>query len=285
MVAVVVDDPLRELTRARAQLAGGRAYVLRPRKTVRPGGDLDDPETLSRVLPAAAADGEVMLLCVGGVGALRTGAGLVLNMRSLGLHHMLLLAPERRVCERMWEAFASVACVWWPSKILHTRRPESLYNTRFSPLALAIFEARKVLLQRMVLEHGLNVLHLDADSVRSAATNATGVAAHTSSKPSTPVRRAQVWFANPYPLFKGVMAAHSLIAQVDGPFLNAGIFYVQHVEYGDATAWALEELNRRIGRLTYHPESVAQLPHSSWARAPYFANADEQAGPNDVIAS
>eukprot|EP00964_Phaeocystis_antarctica_P140185 scaffold104980_cov39-Phaeocystis_antarctica.AAC.1 len=87
MVAAV-DDPLRELTRARAQLAGGRAYVLRPRKTVKPGGNLDDPETLSRVLPAAAAEGEVMLLCVGGVGALRTGAGLVLNMRSLGLHHM-----------------------------------------------------------------------------------------------------------------------------------------------------------------------------------------------------
>ena len=64
---------------------------------------------------------------------------------------------------------------------------------------------------------------------------------------------------------------------MDGPFLNAGIFYVQHVARGDATAWALQELNRRIGRLTYHPESVAQLPHSSWARAPYFANADEQA--------
>ena len=137
-LAAAVDDPLRELSRARAQLAGGRAYVLRPRKTVRPGGDLDDPDTLPRVLPAAAADGEVMLLCVGGEGALRTGAGLVLNMRSLGLYHMLLLAPERRVCERMWEAFASVACVWWPSKILHTRRPESLYNTRFNPLALAI---------------------------------------------------------------------------------------------------------------------------------------------------
>ena len=163
-----VDDPLRELTRARAQLAGGRAYVLRPRKTVRPGGNLDDPNTLPRVLPAAAADGEVMLLCVGGEGALRTGAGLVLNMRSLGLYHMLLLAPERRVCERMWEAFASVACVWWPSKILHTHRPESLYNTRFSPLALAIFEARKVLLERMVLEYRLNVLHLDADSVCGA---------------------------------------------------------------------------------------------------------------------
>ena len=167
-LAAAVDDPLRELTRARAQLAGGRAYVLRPRKTVRPGGDLDDPNTLPRVLPAAAADGEVMLLCVGGEGALRTGAGLVLNMRSLGLYHMLLLAPERRVCERMWEAFASVACVWWPSKILHTRRPESLYNTRFNPLALAIFEARKLLLERMVLEYGLNVLHLDADSVCGA---------------------------------------------------------------------------------------------------------------------
>ena len=64
---------------------------------------------------------------------------------------------------------------------------------------------------------------------------------------------------------------------MDGPFLNAGIFYVQRVARGDATAWALQELNRRIGRLTYHPESVAQLPHSSWARAPYFANADEQA--------
>ena len=64
---------------------------------------------------------------------------------------------------------------------------------------------------------------------------------------------------------------------MDGPFLNAGIFYVQHVARGDATAWALQELNRRIGRLTYHPESVAALPHSSWARAPYFANADEQA--------
>ena len=137
-LAAAVDDPLRELSRARAQLAGGRAYVLRPRKTVRPGGDLDEPDTLPRVLPAAAADGEVMLLCVGGEGALRTGAGLVLNMRSLGLYHMLLLAPERRVCERMWEAFASVACVWWPSKILRTRRPESLYNTRFNPLTLTL---------------------------------------------------------------------------------------------------------------------------------------------------
>ena len=254
----VVDDPLRDLTRARAKLSGGPSYILRPQKAVRPGGDLDDPATLPRVLPAAAADGEVMLLCVGGVGALRTGAGLVLNLRSLGLRHMLLLAPERSVCERMWEVLASVACVWWPSKILHTKRPDSLYNTKFNPLALAIFEARKLLLETLVLNHQLNVLHLDADSV---------------------------WFANPYPLFKGPMKGHALIAQVDGPFLNAGIFYVQGVRAGDATAWALQELNRRIDRLTYHPESITQLPHCGWAKPPYFANADEQAIFNDVISS
>ena len=49
--------------------------------------------------------------------------------------------------------------------------------------------------------------------------------------------------------------------QTDNPFVNAGIFYVQNVKPGDATAWALEELNRRIARFTYHPASVAQLPH------------------------
>ena len=255
-----VDDPLRDLSRERARIAGhaGRSYTYRPQRQQRPGGDLDDPATLPRVLPAASADSEVMLLCVGGVGALRTGAGLVLNLRSLGLHHMLLLAPERRVCERMWEVFASVACVYWPSRILRTKRPESLYNTKFSPLALAIFEARKVLLERLVLDHHLNVLHLDADAV---------------------------FFANPYPLLKGPMAKHALIAQVDGPFVNAGVFYVQHVVRGDAAAWALQELNRRINRFTYQPESVAALPHSRWARPPYFANADEQAILNDVVAS
>ena len=60
---------------------------------------------------------------------------------------------------------------------------------------------------------------------------------------------------------------------------------MQGVGAGDATAWALQELNRRIGRLTYHPESVAQLPHCGWAKPPYFANADEQAIFNDVISS
>ena len=33
--------------------------------------------------------------------------------------------------------------------------------------------------------------------------------------------------------------------QTDNPFVNAGIFYVQNVKPGDASAWFLEELNRR----------------------------------------
>ena len=103
--------------------------------------------------------------------------------------------------------------------------------------------------------------------------------------------------------------------QTDNPFVNAGIFYVQNVRPGDASAWFLEELNRRIARFTYHPETVTQLPSSGWSTPnpnpnpdpnpkpdpnpnqvtqlpssgwstpPHFANADEQANMNDIVAS
>ena len=73
--------------------------------------------------------------------------------------------------------------------------------------------------------------------------------------------------------------------QADNPFVNAGIFYVQNVRPGDASAWFLEELNRRIARFTYHPETVTQLPSSGWSTPPHFANADEQANMNDIVAS
>jgi hypothetical protein len=46
---------------------------------------------------------------------------------------------------------------------------------------------------------------------------------------------------------KGPLAQHQLILQVDGPFANAGVFYVQNVQPGDGAAWVLSELNRRIG--------------------------------------
>ena len=160
-------EPLAVLTSARAEISGFasafRAYWP-PVVGDRAGGDLDDPETLPQVLPSAAADGEVMLLCIGGSGSMRTGTNLVLNFRSMGLAHMLIFAPDHKTCTSLWEALPDLACVWWPSKF-HARRPRSHYNTQFNPVALAFFEARKVLLEALVLRHGLNVLHLDADSV------------------------------------------------------------------------------------------------------------------------
>ncbi len=216
---------------------------------------MDDNSTLPTVLRSAAADGEVMLLCIGGAGSSRTGVNLVLSFRAMRLRHMLILAPERATCERLWAVLPSLACVWWPSQFARPR-PDSLYNTQFSRRALAFFEARKVLLERLVVRHRLNVLHLDADVT---------------------------WFANPYPLFKTVFAKHSLIMQQDNPFANAGVFYVQNARDGDAASWVLEELNRRIARFTYHPESVRALPHSGWSTPPHFSNADEQANLNDVI--
>ena len=47
----------------------------------------------------------------------------------------------------------------------------------------------------------------------------------------------------------------------------------------------MQELNRRIWRFTYQPETVKLLPHSAWSTPPHFANADEQANLNDIIAT
>lgn len=182
-------EPLAHVTHERAALSTAHysmpAHVFREyrpsARVTAPGGDLADDRTLARVLPSAAADGEVMLLCIGGEGASRTGLNLVLNFRDMGLHNMLILAPARPVCARLWEVTPELACVWWPAAFKR-RRPPSLYNTKFNPTALAFFEARKILLEKLVIRHRLNVLHLDADSL---------------------------WFANPMPLFKTVCAERS----------------------------------------------------------------------------
>jgi len=154
---------LAALTQARALINGGARFEYFPDRVAhQPGGDLDEPGVLSRVLASAASGPEVMLLCVGGDGSMRMGANLVMNMAALGLHHMLLFAPSSEVCQGVWDVLPSVACVWQPSAFLKTR-PHSLYNTQFSPMALSFFEARKILLEKLVLSHRLNVLHLDAD--------------------------------------------------------------------------------------------------------------------------
>ncbi len=254
-------EPMAVLNRERARISGPYASafrVYRPARTVeRPGGDLDSPATLPRAVEASAADGEIMLLCVGGAGSMRAGMNLVYNFRSMGLYHMLILALSRDVCDGLWSALPELACVWWPSK-LSAKRPASLYNTMFNPTALAFFEARKLLLEKLVIAHRLNVLHLDADTV---------------------------WFANPYPILKTLYKDYPLIIQADNPFVNAGIMYIQNVAPGAAAAWVIEELNRRIDRFTYHPETVTELPNSRWSTPPHFANADEQANLNDIVAS
>ena len=79
----------------------------------------------------------------------------------------------------------------------------------------------------MVLEYSLNVLHLDADSVCGAPRPTARGSPRTAPLSRTFARGAQVWFANPYPLFKGVMAAFAEAAR-------------DVLEVGAAGSWKLE---------------------------------------------
>ena len=151
-------NPLAALSHARARISGEfapshRTYVPPQHATAnRPGGDLDDPKTLFNVLPAAAADGELMLLAAGSGGTQRMAANLILAFRAMGLKNMLTMAPDEATCESLWRALPSLACVWWPSIFARTR-PPSLYNDMFKgeSRTLAFFEARKLLLERLVI--------------------------------------------------------------------------------------------------------------------------------------
>ena len=179
------ENPLSALTRARAQLGNNFKAAHReyrpPLVADRLGGDLDDDTVLERVLPAAAAGGELMLLCMGHDGSKRQAANLVLSFRAMGLYHMLTMAPDEATCEALWLTIPSLACVWWPSQFARPR-PKSLYNDMFSRTALAFFEARKILLERLVVAHELNVLHLDGD------TSACNAATCWRSNPQNPQR-------------------------------------------------------------------------------------------------
>eukprot|EP00965_Chrysotila_dentata_P248298 6208256-Pleurochrysis_carterae.AAC.5 len=53
----------------------------------------------------------------------------------------------------------------------------------------------------------------------------------------------------------------------------------------DGSKFQLSREHQRGAPLLPSNESVAQLAHSSWARPPFFANADDQANLNDVLAS
>ena len=183
------DMPFAVLNRerkAQAQQHGSAFQVYEPVAAERPGGDMDVPGSLDAAVAASAAQKEVMLLCVGGSGSMRTGMNLMFNFRDMGLYNMLIFADKRETCEALWGVMPSLACVYWPA-VFDAKRPHSLYNTMFNKVALAFFEARKLLVQRLVLGYGLNLLHLDADTI---------------------------WFANPFPIFKTLYKDHQLIVQV-----------------------------------------------------------------------
>ena len=182
------DMPFAVLNRerkAQAQQHGSAFQVYEPVAAERPGGDMDVPGSLDAAVAASAAQKEVMLLCVGGSGSMRTGMNLVFNFRAMGLYNMLIFADKKGTCEALWDVLPQLACVYWPSRFT-AKKPDSLYNTMFNKVALAFFEARKLLVQRLVLGYGLNLLHLDADTI---------------------------WFANPFPIFKTLYKDHQLIVQ------------------------------------------------------------------------
>lgn len=183
------DMPFAVLNRerkAQAQQHGSAFLVYEPVAAERPGGDMDVPGSLDAAVAASAAQKEVMLLCVGGSGSMRTGMNLVFNFRAMGLYNMLIFADKKETCDALWDVLPQLACVYWPSRFT-AKKPDSLYNTMFNKVALAFFEARKLLVQRLVLGYGLNLLHLDADTI---------------------------WFANPFPIFKTLYKDHQLIVQV-----------------------------------------------------------------------
>ena len=80
--------------------------------------------TGQEVAAMLAADSEIMLLCVAGEGNMRNAANIVISFNAMRLHNQLILAPERGVCERLWEVLPALACVWWP-RLWSAKRPPS----------------------------------------------------------------------------------------------------------------------------------------------------------------
>ena len=81
------DMPFAVLNRERKQNAaqhGSAFLVYEPTAAERPGGDMDATGSLDAAVAASAAQKEVMLLCVGGAGSMRTGMNLVFNFRAMG---------------------------------------------------------------------------------------------------------------------------------------------------------------------------------------------------------
>ena len=221
------------------------------------GMDIDQPGVLDRVVREVAVDNEIILVSGDGSSyASPMALNTVLQFRDLGHENVLFLSDSTKSCERLRSGVPTLKCVW-SSRIPTTRPPhDGLCVKRFWDMRFYFYDLRKDLLYRLAVDHGVNVLQTDTDVT---------------------------WLASPYPLLKSHFANHSLVVQRDAPLVNAGVIYVQNARRGTGAAWLLQELARRVNLFLWHPEAVKQ--HVPWAKAPYYANSDEQTLMNDVLIS
>ena len=222
------------------------------------GADVANASTLKAVVEQVAYRNEIILLCgdgqaTGSPNALNT----ILQFYAMRIRHVLFVSDTANSCERLRAGLPELACVW-SSRVPRTK-PQNGGGCvkRFWDMRFYFYDVRKHMVSMLAGELGLNVLQTDTDVA---------------------------WFHNPYGVLKsGENGRANIHAQWDAPFVNAGVFYAQGLRKGDAGAWVLAELHRRVALFMYHPEAVKQVV--PWAVKPFFSNADEQTLMNDVLIS
>ena len=166
------------------------------------GADLESPGALELAISQIAYEREVILVCgdASPTASSANGLNTVLQLRALGLHHILFLSVSAASCSAMREVVPDLACVW--SSRLSPQKPANggLCVQLYWGYAFYFYDLRKHYTARMAIEFGVNVLQTDTDVV---------------------------WLANPYPALKLAYGAHQIVAMIDRPMVNAGVFYVQ----------------------------------------------------------
>lgn len=213
---------------------------------------------LQQVVGEVSFQHELIMVCGDGApgASSATAINIVMQLHALRLHHVLFISDSNASCHALREALPRLACVW--SSRLPTSKPPNpgLAVQLYWGFAFYFYDIRKHYLARMAIELGVNVLQTDTDAV---------------------------WLANPYPALKGIYGGQQIVAMEDRPMVNAGVFYAQNIREGDGAAWVLRELSRRIHLFMFQPEAVAW--YVPWAKAPFFANVDEQTLMNDCVRS
>ncbi|EOD35016.1 hypothetical protein EMIHUDRAFT_455458 [Emiliania huxleyi CCMP1516] len=222
------------------------------------GTDLEAEGALARVASQLAYQRELIIVCSDAAPTASASNALntVLQLRALGLHHVLFLSDSPASCLSMRGALPDIACVW--SSRLPKTMPANpgLCAKMYWGYAFYFYDLRKHYAARLAIEFGVNVLQTDTDVV---------------------------WLSNPYPTLKGIYRGVQLVSMSDTPLVNAGVFYAQDVRPGDGAAWVLRELSRRLHLFITNSSAVKQ--YVPWAQPPYFANIDEQTLMNDVLRS